>query len=100
MRDTEQIQAEQAVSQRLQRADARTSYTWAPDVDRAVSRGNARRRRTRAMVATAGTALSAVTLVAATAFVSGGLGTSDTVIAANVEDVPLAVSALDASVPI
>ncbi len=101
MRDTEQdAHSEHAVAQLLQRADAGTSYTWAPDLERAVSRGTTRRRRARATVSTAGTALAVVTLVAGTAVVSDGLRSSDTVIAAQVEDVPLTISALDASVPI
>lgn len=101
MRDTDQAaHSEHAVVQLLHRADAGTSYTWAPDVERAVSRGAARRRRVRATVGTAATALAVVTLVAGTAMVSDGLRSSDTVIAADVEDVPLTISALDASVPI
>lgn len=100
MRDTEQARSEHAVAQLLQRADAGTSYTWAPDLERAVSRGTARRRRVRATVSTAGAALAVVGLVAVTAVVSDGLGNDATVIAADVEDVPLTISALDASVPI
>ncbi|WP_380163458.1 hypothetical protein [Jannaschia sp. R86511] len=101
MRDTDQAaHSEHAVVQLLQRADAGNTYTWAPDVERAVSRGTARRRRVRAIVGTTGAAMAVASLVAVTAVVSDGLGNDAAVIAADIEDVPLTISALDASVPV
>lgn len=101
MRDIDQAtHSEHAVAQLLHRADAVTTYTWSPDIERAVSRGTARRRRVRAIVGTTGTALAVASLVAVTAVVSDGLGNDAAVIAADVEDVPLTISALDTSVPV
>ena len=97
---TEHEHPEQSVVALLRHADERTRYCWTPDVGLAVAQGAARRRRARARLSVAGGALAASMLAAAVVLVSGGTGARDTVIAADVSDVPLTVSALDGSEPL
>ncbi len=87
------------VVQLVRQADSRTTYAWTLDVERAVSGGAARRRRARMALRAAGASLAVATLVVVTAVVGAGLGTSEIVIAGDVDEVPLTISALADSVP-